>query len=172
MTRTAARSIAPAVVAALALLAGGCSADGSTDTSTSASASTSASPGTTLKASASAALCSAFANVKTDAGDLVSTKVDTSGTPEQVQQQVDELAGKADKVRDDLATMMRESNGGAAAAVIGVLNQKADALKEDLTLAKGSAQEEIGPKITAAQEELKTALVPVDAAVSAACPSS
>jgi hypothetical protein len=164
MTRSAARRLAPIAVVALALLAGGCGSDDSTDTS--------ASPGASAVASASQALCSSFASLKTDAADLASTKVDSSGTAEEVQQQVDALAGKADKVRDDLNTMMMESQGGPAAAVIGALNQKADALREQLTLAKADAAEEIGPKITAAQEEITTALEPVEAAVSKLCPSS
>ena len=79
-----------------------------------------------------------------------------------MQQQVDDLQGKADKVRDDLNTMMMESQGGPAAAVIGALNQKADALKAQLTIAKTDAQADLGPKITAAQEEITSALEPVD----------
>src|SRR6478735_7751569 len=90
----------------------------------------------------------------------------------QVQQQVDDLRGKADKLRDDLNTVMRESNGGPAAAVLGVLNQKADALNAQLTLAKADAQEDLGPKITSAQEEITTALEPVTVAVDKLCPSS
>ena len=89
-----------------------------------------------------------------------------------MQQQVDDLRGKADKLRDDLNTMMRDSDGGPAAAVIGVLNQKADALNAQLTLAKADAQEDLGPKITAAQEEITTALEPVTVAVDKLCPSS
>ena len=164
MTRSTARRLAPIAVAALALLAGGCGSDDSTDTG--------ASPGASAVASASEALCSSFASLKTDAADLASTKVDTSKSADEVQQQVDDLQGKADKVRDDLNTMMMESEGGPAAAVIGALNQKADALREQLTLAKADAAEEIGPKITAAQEEITTALEPVEAAVSKLCPSS
>lgn len=165
MTRSAARRIAPAVAVALALLAGGCSSNDSTDT-------TSSSPGASAVASASAALCSSFADLKTDAADLASTKVDTSGTADQVQQQVDALAAKADKVRDDLNTMMMESQGGPAAAVIGALNQKTDALKAQLAIAKTDAQADLGPKITAAQQEITTALEPVTAAVGKLCPSS
>ena len=121
MTRSTARRLAPIAVVALALLAGGCSSDDSTDTS--------ASPAASAAASASEALCSGFASLKTDAADLTSTKVDTSKTADEVQQQIDDLQGKADKVRDDLNTMMMESQGGPAAAVIGALNQKADALR-------------------------------------------
>ena len=165
MTRHAARLIAPVAVA-LTLLAAGCSGSDSTDTTASSGATGS------IAASASAALCSSFASLKTDAADLASTKVDTSGTAEQVQQQVDDLAAKADKVRDDLNTMMMESQGGPAAAVIGALNQKTDALKAQLTVAKTGAQEDLGPKITAAQQEITTALEPVTAAVGKLCPSS
>lgn len=163
MTRSAVRSTVAATVAGLALLAGGCSSGDSTDTVTGAAS---------VAASASAELCGSFASLKSDAADLASTKVDTSGTAEQVQQQVDALAAKADKVRDDLATMMRESEGGPAAAVIGVLNQKADALNEQLTLAKADAQADLGPKITAAQDDITAALEPVTAAVGKLCPSS
>lgn len=167
MTRSAVRTLAPVAVAALALFAGGCSSDDSTDGSTGA-----ASAGGSVAASASAELCSSFASLKTDAADLVSTKVDASGTPEELQQKADELAGKADKVRDDLQTMMRESNGGPVAAVIGTLNEKADALKQTLTEDKAKAQEDLGADITAAQQEIQTALEPVTSAVAKLCPSS
>jgi hypothetical protein len=166
MTRSAARTVAPAAALALALLAGGCGSDDSNDT---AGGST---PAGSAAASVSAELCSGFASLKTDAADLASTKVDTSGTADEVQQQVDDLAGKADKVRDDLNTMMMQSNGGPAAAVIGKLNEKADALKAQLTVAKTDAQEDLGPKITAAQNEITTALEPVSAALGKLCPSS
>jgi chromosome segregation ATPase len=165
MPRPAVRTLAPAVAVALALLAGGCGSD-STD------AGGGSSPAGSAAASASAELCSSFASLKTNAADLTSAKVDTTGSADQVQQQVDDLQGKADKVRDDLNTLMRESNGGPAAAVIGALNQKADALKAQLTVAKTDAQADLGPKITAAQDELKAALVPVTAAVGKLCPSS
>ena len=89
-----------------------------------------------------------------------------------MQQQVDDLAAKADKVRDDLNTMMMESQGGPVAAVIGTLNEKADALKAQLTVDKADAQEDLGPKITAAQNDLTTALAPVTTAVGKLCPSS
>jgi len=167
MTRTAVRCTVPALAAALALLAGGCASDDSTGTTPGASTGTGS-----VKASASAELCDSFATLKTDAADLASTKVDTSGSADEVQQQVDALAGKADKVRDDLNTMMMASNGGPAAAVIGALNQKADALKAQLTVAKTDAQADLGPKITAAQAEITTALEPVTAAVGTLCPSS
>jgi TolA-binding protein len=166
MTRSAARSLAPAVVVALALLAGGCGTDDSTDTTASSS------PAASAAASASDALCSSFASLKTDAAALGSTSIDTTKSADEVQQQVQDLQGKADKVRDDLNTMMMESNGGPVAAVIGALNQKADALNEQLTIAKTDAQTDLGPKITAAQAEVTTALEPVTTAVSKLCPSS
>ena len=56
--------------------------------------------------------------------------------------------------------------------MIGALNQKADALRAQLTIAKTDAQADLGPKITAAQAELTTALEPVTAAVGKLCPSS
>ncbi len=166
MTRSAARTIAPAIVAALTLLVGGCGSDDSNDTSTAAS------PVGSVAAAGSAALCSSFASLRTNAADLVSTKVDASGTPEALQQQVGDLANKADKVRNDLDTMMTESNGGPAAAVIGALNQKADALKEKLAEDKAKAQEDLGADITAAQQEIQTALEPVTAAVGKLCPNN
>ncbi len=175
MTRSAARTFAPAAVAVLALLAGGCSSDASTDTSASAASvgsSVAASAGSSVAASASSALCSSFTSLQANAADLVSAKVDSSATPEQLQQQVDDLANKADKVRDDLNTMMMESNGGPVAAVIGTLNQKADALKATLTEDKAKAQEDLGADITAAQQEISTALEPVTTTVSTLCPSS
>ena len=173
MTRPAVRCIAPAAALALALLAGGCGSDDSNGTSSSAAApSTSAASPAGSAGAGSAALCSSFASLKTDAANLVSTKVDASGTPEELQQQVDALAGKADQLRDDLNTMMMESNGGPAAAVIGALNQKADALKAQLTVDKANAQADLGPKITAAQQEITTALESVTAAVGSLCPSS
>ena len=57
-------------------------------------------------------------------------------------------------MRGDLTTMMQESQGGPAAAVIGALNKKADALDAQLTVAKADAQADLGPKITAAQDEI------------------
>ena len=171
MTRSAARLLAPAAALALALLAGGCAADDSTDTASGSTPAGSAAAGSAA-ASVSGDLCSSFASLKTDAADLASTKVDTTGSPDEVQQQVDALAGKADKVRDDLNTMMMASNGGPAAAVIGTLNEKADALKAQLTIAKTDAQEDLGPKITAAQSEITSALEPVSAVVDKLCPSS
>ena len=166
MTRTFTRSLAPAAALALALLAGGCSSSDSTDAPTGGAAASSAA------GAASQALCSSFASLKTNAADLVATKVDASGTPEQLQQQADELAGKADKVRDDLQTLMRESNGGPAAAVLGVLNQKADALKAKLTEDKAKAQEDLGADITAAQQDIQTAMESVTAAVGKLCPNN
>jgi len=166
MPRSAVRNLAPVAAVALALLAGGCSSSGSTDVKAGASAAVSAA------GAGSAALCSSFASLKTDAADLGSTPIDTTKTADEIQQQVDALAGKADKVRDDLNTMMVESNGGPAAAVIGALNQKADALKAQLTVDKANAQADLGPKITAAQQEITTALAPVEAAVGKLCPSS
>jgi len=166
MTRSATRSLAPAVALAVALLAGGCGSDDSTDT---ASAST---PAGSAAASVSGELCSSYASIKTDAADLASTKVDTTGTADEVQAQVDALAAQADKVRDDLNTMMMASNGGPAAAVIGTLNEKADALKAQLTVAKTDAQEDLGPKITAAQAEITSALDTVSATLGKLCPSS
>jgi hypothetical protein len=171
MTRSAARLLAPAAALALALLAGGCAADDSTDTASGSTPAGSAAAGSAA-ASVSGDLCSSFASLKTDVADLASTKVDTTGSPDEVQQQVDALAGKADKVRDDLNTMMMASNGGPAAAVIGTLNEKADALKAQLTIAKTDAQEDLGPKITAAQSEITSALEPVSAVVDKLCPSS
>src|SRR6188472_4010535 len=89
MTRIAARSLAPAVVVALALLAGGCSSDDTTDTTDTATASSS--PAASAVASVSEALCSSFASLKADAADLSSTKIDTTRSADEVQQQVDDL---------------------------------------------------------------------------------
>lgn len=166
MTRSAARRIAPAVAVALALLAGGCSSNDSTGTSTGGGAASSA------VASASGKLCEAYATFKTDAGDMLATKIDSSAAADQFQQQVDTLQGKADKVRDDLNTLMMQSNGGPAAEVIGQFNQKADELRAQVAVAKTEAQEQIGPKITAAQEEAQAALEPVTAALDKLCASS
>jgi hypothetical protein len=166
MTRSAARRIAPAVAVALALLVGGCSSNDSTGTSTGGGAASSA------VASASSQLCEAYATFKTDAGDMLATKIDSSAAADQFQQQVDELQGKADKVRDDLNTLMMQSQGGPAAEVIGQFNQKADALRAEVAVAKTEAQEQIGPKITAAQEEAQAALEPVTAALDKLCASS
>ena len=56
--------------------------------------------------------------------------------------------------------------------VIGTLNEKADALKAQLTIAKTDAQDDLGPKITAAQAEITSALEPVSTALGTLCPSS
>jgi hypothetical protein len=51
------------------------------------------------------------------------------------------------------------------------MNMKADALSESLTLAVAEGQEDIGPKITAAQEELTAAFDDVSAKAEAVCPA-
>ena len=165
MTRSTARRLAPIAVVALALLAGGCSSDDSTDTERLAR---SQCRGVRVRRP-SAAASPASRPMPPTSRPPRSTRARRA---DEVQQQVDDLQGKADKVRDDLNTMMMESQGGPAAAVIGALNQKADALRAQLTIAKTDAQADLGPKITAAQEEITAAIEPVTAAVSKLCPSS
>lgn len=155
MTRSAVRSTVAATVAGLALLAGGAARRVTRPTRSPAPPRWPPRPPPRRAAG--------FASLKSDAADLASTKVDTSGTAEQVQQQVDALAAKADKVRDDLATMMRESEGGPAAAVIGVLNQKADARNEQAHPRQGRRPGRPRPQITAAQDDITAALEPVTA---------
>jgi hypothetical protein len=171
MTRSAARRVAP-VALAVALLAAGCGSDGSNDASTAGSSSSSSVGSTAMPggATASAAVCAQYAALKTDAASLGATPIDTSGTPEEIQQQVDALQGKADKVHDDLATLQMESNGGPADAAIGAFNEKADALRAQLTVAKADAQEDLGPKITAAEAEVKSAYTSFEALMGGLCP--
>lgn len=111
-------------------------------------------------------------SLKTKVGDLDSAPLDSSASAEQFQQQVQELQVKANKLQDDLATIQMQSNGGPADAVIGAFNQKADALSASLTEAKDGAQEQVGPKITAAQQELKTVYSSVTTAMDKLCPAS
>lgn len=56
--------------------------------------------------------------------------------------------------------------------MIGVLNMKADALRASLAEAEAGAQEELGPKVTAAQAELETAYTKVTTAMDQLCPPS
>ncbi len=160
MNRSTARRTAPALVAlALALTVGGCS--GETETPTESPA-----PGQ----SANAALCEGFDQLQKSVDDLKSEPLDVTGTKEEVQAQAVELSAKAATVKAQLSTLSALSDGPVAAAV-GEMNMKADALSESLTLAVAEGQEEIGPKITAAQEELNTAYADVTAKVETVCPA-
>lgn len=161
MSRRATRHLV--VVAALGMLAG-CASGGSTTETTAAVAPSS------VSSSTRAELCTAYGSLKTSFGDLASAPLDDSATAEQYQQQVQDLQGRADTVKDDLATMQRESDGGPADAVIGALNEKADALSESLTEAVAGAQSEVGPKVTAAQAELETAYTKVTTTMDKLCP--
>lgn len=116
-----------------------------------------ASVAASVKASASGEACSAFAELKTST-DLKSTPLDTSGTRVQIAAQAADLGVKAATVKANISRLSALSDGPVAAAV-GELNKKADALSESLTLAVADGQEEIGPKITAAQSEPRRRLL-------------
>lgn len=156
MNRTTARRIAP-VLAALALAVTGCSGESADETPSPAQ-------------SADAELCSGYSDLQKAVEDLKATPLDTTGTPEAVQAQVAALEAKAATVKADLNRLSAVSDGPAAAA-IGEMNQKADALRESLTQAKADAQEEMGPKITQAQEELNSAYTDLTAKLDAVCPT-
>lgn len=161
MNRTTARRTAPALVAlALALVVGGCSGDAEPETSAPA-----ASP------SANAALCDGFGELETSVDDLKAEPLDLNGTPEEVQAAAAELGIKAAEIKTKLLQLSALSDGPVAAA-IGEMNQKADALRESLILAAAESKEELGPKITAAQEELDTAFADVTAKVDSVCGAS
>lgn len=160
MNRTTARRIAPALVAlALAFGVAGCGDDSADDETPS--------PGQ----SANAELCEGYTALQKAVDDLKATPLDTTGTPEEVQAQVAALSEKAATVKADLNRISAVSDGPVAAA-IGEMNQKADALRESLTQAKAEAQEEMGPKITAAQEELNSAYAEVTTKLDEVCPTS
>lgn len=159
MNRSTARRTAPALVAlALALVVGGCSED-ATEPET-------PSPG----ASANAALCDGFAELEKSVADLKAEPLDLTGTPEEISAKVAALGIKAATVKDNLGKVSALSDGPLGEAV-GEMNMKADALSESLTLAVAEGQEDIGPKITAAQEELNTAFADVTAKAATVCPA-
>jgi hypothetical protein len=160
MNRTAARHIAPALIA-LALLAG-CGDDSSDATSDSA-----ASPAQ----GQDSALCTGYAELQKAVEDLRSDPIDPSATPEEVQQQAAEMSAKAASVKASLSKLSALSDGPVAAAV-GEMNMKADELRESLTEAAASAQESMGPKITEAQTELNAAYDDVTEAIDEKCPAN
>lgn len=164
MTRSAIRQLS-AVLFVGALLTG-CGSSDSPDEPTPAAA-----PPSTAD-TARAEVCDAYGSLKVDVGDLGSEPLDSSASAEELQQSAQELQSKAATLRDDLATIQRRSDGGPADAVIGVFNQKADALSASLTEAKTGAQEELGPTITAAQQELGAAYASLTTAMDKVCPSN
>lgn len=158
MNRTTARRTAPALVAlALALVVGGCSGDSAEETPSAA-------------ASGSAELCSSVADLRSSVDDLKAEPLDLTGTPEEVQAKVAALGVRAATVKDNLGKVSALSDGPLGEAV-GEMNMKADALSESLTLAVAEGQEDIGPKITAAQEELTAAFDDVSTKAEAVCPA-
>jgi hypothetical protein len=158
MNRSTARRTAPALVAlALALVVGGCSGESEPETPSPA-------------ASANEALCDGFAELEKSVADLKAEPLDLTGTPEEISAKVAALGVKAATVKDNLGKVSALSDGPLGEAV-GEMNMKADALSESLTLAVAEGQEEIGPKITAAQEELNTAYADVTAKVDTVCPA-
>lgn len=164
---TAARAASAVTTLTLALLIAGCSSETET---TAPAASAAASVAASVKASVSGEACSAFAELKTSVEDLKSTPLDTSGTRAQIAAQAADLGVKAATVKANISRLSALSDGPVAAAV-GELNEKADALSESLTLAVADGQEEIGPKITAAQSELDAAFSDVSTKVDAICPA-
>lgn len=159
MNRSTARRTAPALVAlALALVVGGCSEETEPETPSPA-------------ASANAELCDGFAELEESVADLTAEPLDVTGTKEEVQAAVAAKGVRAAEIKAKLSTLSALSDGPVAEAV-GEMNMKADALSESLTLALAEGQEEIGPKITAAQEELSTAYADVTAKVETLCPGS
>ncbi len=158
MNRTTARRTAPALVAlALALVVGGCSGDSAEETPSAA-------------ASGSGELCSSVSDLQKSVDDLKAEPLDLTGTPEEVAAKVAALGVRAATVKDNLGKVSALSDGPLGEAV-GEMNMKADALSESLTLAVAEGQEDIGPKITAAQEELTTAFDDVSAKAEAVCPA-
>ena len=148
------------VLVALVLAAGcaGASDDDGTET---------ASPGQDR----SSVVCDGYSQLKTAVEDLRATPLDTTGTVDEVQAQLDELGDKAATVKAGLDKLSAVSDGPAAAAV-GEMNEKADALRESLTEAKADAQESLGPEITEAQAELNASYDEVTSAFDEECPSS
>jgi len=158
MNRTTARRTAPALVAlALALVVGGCSGDSAEETPSAA-------------ASGSGELCSSVSDLQKSVDDLKAEPLDLTGTPEEVAAKVAALGVRAATVKDNLGKVSALSDGPLGEAV-GEMNMKADALSESLTLAVAEGQEDIGPKITAAQEELTTAFDDVSTKAEAVCPA-
>lgn len=156
MNRTTALRIAPAIVA-LALAVSGCSGESADETP---------SPGQ----SANEKVCEGYSDLQKSVDDLKATPLDTTGTLEEIQAQAGPLSAKAATVQGYLTKLSAVSDGPVAAA-IGEFNKKADALKESLTVEVTDAQEDIGPKITAAQEELTASYAALSTELDKVCPS-
>lgn len=160
MNRSIPIRVTPVLVALV--LAAGCAgaSDDENDTET-------ASPGQ----GRSSVVCDGYSQLKTAVEDLRATPLDTTGTADEIQAQLDELGDKAATVKAGLDKLSTVSDGPGAAAV-GAMNEKADALRESLTEAKADAQESLGPEITEAQNELNASYDEVTSAFDKECPSS
>jgi len=113
-------------------------------------------------------LCARYADLKAAVGDLrAAPQIDTSNA-EAVQQQVDAMRLKADKLRDTLDQIQRVSEGRLD-TVIANARLSVDELRESLIVARYDAAETLGPKITQAQANLRTAYAPVASALDTQC---
>ena len=115
-------------------------------------------------------VCNGYTAVQRAADDLRSEPLDVTAPPEEVQQQLASLSGKAIALRASLDRLAAVSDGPVAAAV-GAMNQKADALQESLTEARYNALETVGPKVTKAKSALDAAYTDLTTSLDAVCPA-
>lgn len=116
-------------------------------------------------------LCARYDDLKTAVGDLEASPPLDTANAEAVQQQVDALRLRADKVRDTLDQVQRVSEGRLD-TVIANARLSVDAMRESLIVARYDAAETLGPKITEAQADLKKAYAPVASALDTQCSTS
>jgi hypothetical protein len=113
-------------------------------------------------------LCAQYADVQAAMEELRSEGLQTENA-EAFRESVDDLRQRADRVRDELDQLQRVSEGRLD-TVIGLARQRAAAINESLTVAAYEAAETLGPQITAAQEELDSAVAQLNQRLETQCP--
>ena len=117
---------------------------------------------------ASQDLCAQYADVQDAMAELRSEGLQTENA-EDFRDSVDDLRQRADRVRDELDQLQRVSEGRLDTA-IGLARQRAAEINESLTVAAYEAAETLGPQITAAQEELDSAVAQLNQRLETQCP--
>jgi len=120
---------------------------------------------------AAADLCARYDDVKAAVQELEATPALDTTNADAVQEQVDALRLRADKVRDTLDQVQRVSEGRLD-TVIANARLSVDAMRESLIVARYDAAETLGPKITEAQANLREAYAPVASALDTQCSTS
>jgi outer membrane murein-binding lipoprotein Lpp len=116
-------------------------------------------------------LCARYDDVKAAVQELEATPALDTTNADAVQEQVDALRLRADKVRDTLDQVQRVSEGRLD-TVIANARLSVDAMRESLIVARYVAAETLGPKITEAQANLREAYAPVASALDTQCSTS